>query len=34
MKLLKNKVNIVNIVIEILFYHTNMNALASHVDIM
>ena len=34
MKLLKNMVNIVDIVIEILFYHTNMNGLEYHVDIM
>ena len=33
MKLLKNMENVVGIVIEILYYHLNMNLLASHVDI-
>ena len=33
MKLYKNKLNIVGIVIETLYYHMNMNLLVSHVDI-
>ena len=33
MNLYKKMLNIVGIVFEILFYHTNMNGLVSHVDI-
>ena len=33
MKLYKNMENVMGIVIEILYYHTNMNLLASHADI-
>ena len=33
-KLLKNMVNVVGIVIETLFFHTNKNLLASHVVTM
>ena len=32
MKLLENTLKIVVIVIEILFFHMNMNLLASHAD--
>ena len=34
MKLYKNREKIAGIVIEILYYHMNMNLLVSHVDIM
>ena len=34
MKLYKNMPNDVGIVIEIHYYHMNMNLLVSHVDIM
>ena len=33
MKLYKIMPNVVGIVIETLYYHTNMNLLVSHVDI-
>ena len=34
MKLFKNMLNFVDIAHEIPYYHTNMNSLACHVDIM